>query len=514
VDIYLYQKEFCEPDRDYCVEFHYNGDDSIAGGGALWVDGLLQDSSYSHNSYRRGIPADFHIGTFTGWGFKNGEMVLDDVAVSRKRIGPVPAQPQLQYKPDQQTSAGQVPEFHFKGEGQLHRYILQISRPGFSWFQNTYSSGEVPCSTYIIQPDIQLESGHQYVARMRLKNSFDNWSPWSRAVTFNAPESKGADSAAGYRIKDVWFTLPDKSGAAETIISGQWYDLHVQGAGDDLFKKVKGIDVLLCHYSNATSSLYNGGREFYKKHNYFFTFMPGSKTIWSRYTEGHGKLMEFSGQKHDYVDDSENQYEVRVEESYLKARIRLAPDAFTGPWMIHAGFKAPGASRISVYKKVFNVCAEERIPSSGTSPLLPILIGAGILGLIFILRKFRKADHGQSSMPADIEISAKSHVERAIHVIEQNIKDAELDMEKVAKMINISRKYLSKQFKSETGKSFPEYLNSLRLQKSKELLEKSNLRISEIAYELGYSSPEYFNKVFRKAENCSPSEYKSKKASK
>lgn len=93
--------------------------------------------------------------------------------------------------------------------------------------------------------------------------------------------------------------------------------------------------------------------------------------------------------------------------------------------------------------------------------------------------------------------------------IVENLKE-DIDMENTAKKFNISSSYFSRIFKDVLGYNFSDYINMIRIKKSKELLKEGILTIKEICYEVGYSDPNYFSKVFKKYEGVTPSEYKQK----
>ena len=59
-----------------------------------------------------------------------------------------------------------------------------------------------------------------------------------------------------------------------------------------------------------------------------------------------------------------------------------------------------------------------------------------------------------------------------------------------------------------TGINFTEYVSRLRTEKAKNLLLNPNLRVSEIAYEVGFQSLTHFNRVFKKVVGESPTEYR------
>jgi len=84
----------------------------------------------------------------------------------------------------------------------------------------------------------------------------------------------------------------------------------------------------------------------------------------------------------------------------------------------------------------------------------------------------------------------------------------ELSLGQVAKAVNMSTFYFCKMFKKITGINFTDYLSRVRIEKAKNLLLNPNLRISEIAYEVGFQSLTHFNRVFKKITGQSPTEYR------
>ncbi len=83
-----------------------------------------------------------------------------------------------------------------------------------------------------------------------------------------------------------------------------------------------------------------------------------------------------------------------------------------------------------------------------------------------------------------------------------------LTLRGVAGSIHINESYLSKLFKRELGVSFTEYLNSLRIQKSVELLSQPDMNLLEIAGRVGFEDQSYFTKVFKKITGKTPRQFK------
>lgn len=84
----------------------------------------------------------------------------------------------------------------------------------------------------------------------------------------------------------------------------------------------------------------------------------------------------------------------------------------------------------------------------------------------------------------------------------------ELSLNKVAKAARISPNYLSEKFKQVTGINFVDYISRIRFEKARRLLEDVDIRISEIAFAVGFQSLSQFNRVFKRLSGESPSDYR------
>jgi AraC-like DNA-binding protein len=84
----------------------------------------------------------------------------------------------------------------------------------------------------------------------------------------------------------------------------------------------------------------------------------------------------------------------------------------------------------------------------------------------------------------------------------------ELSLRKVAKAVSISANHLSEKFKQVTGVNFVDHIARTRFEKARDLLLNSNLRISEIAFAVGFQSLSQFNRVFKKLSGKCPTEFR------
>jgi two-component system response regulator YesN len=83
-----------------------------------------------------------------------------------------------------------------------------------------------------------------------------------------------------------------------------------------------------------------------------------------------------------------------------------------------------------------------------------------------------------------------------------------ITLQSVADELSIHPVSLSKVFKKEMGQNFLDYLTEVRIEKAKNLLRNSNLKIYEIAEKIGYQEIQYFGKLFKKRVNMTPKEFR------
>jgi len=99
-------------------------------------------------------------------------------------------------------------------------------------------------------------------------------------------------------------------------------------------------------------------------------------------------------------------------------------------------------------------------------------------------------------------------LDRALRHIDQQYADPNLSMLSVARHVSISVSYLTLLFRRYKGTSFVCYLTFIRMEEAKKLLLDREVRLYEIAYRVGYNSPQYFSATFRKYFGMTPSEFR------
>lgn len=94
----------------------------------------------------------------------------------------------------------------------------------------------------------------------------------------------------------------------------------------------------------------------------------------------------------------------------------------------------------------------------------------------------------------------------------ENFCDPNISLISVSKHIGLSPAHFSTVFSQTTGRSFISYLTTLRIDRARELLTSTDMKLSAIAMEIGYNEPNYFSHVFRKQVGMTPKEYRNSAA--
>lgn len=99
-------------------------------------------------------------------------------------------------------------------------------------------------------------------------------------------------------------------------------------------------------------------------------------------------------------------------------------------------------------------------------------------------------------------------VQKLTQIVLDNLNNEQFSVEVLAVTYGISRSQLHKKLKKAVGKSISQFIREIRLDEGLKLLQKGDYTVSEIAYQVGFSSPTYFNTCFREFYGYPPGEVK------
>ncbi len=120
-------------------------------------------------------------------------------------------------------------------------------------------------------------------------------------------------------------------------------------------------------------------------------------------------------------------------------------------------------------------------------------------GLLYKIFSLLTEEKEESPMPSPI-MQVKEYIKK-------NYTE-DIDLQKMAELVHLSPKYLSRIFSGACGKTITKYLQSVRINNAQRLLLTTNMNIGEIARAVGCHDPLYFSKTFKRQCGCSPRQWK------
>lgn len=107
-----------------------------------------------------------------------------------------------------------------------------------------------------------------------------------------------------------------------------------------------------------------------------------------------------------------------------------------------------------------------------------------------------------------ITTSSPKYSEQLKRIVLQNMDKAPYDVADICKTMGVSRSKLHVEIKDETGLSVTKFINQIKMEVGKNLLLETDQNISSIAYQLGFSDPNYFTRVFTRTYGISPRRFR------
>jgi DNA-binding response OmpR family regulator len=145
-----------------------------------------------------------------------------------------------------------------------------------------------------------------------------------------------------------------------------------------------------------------------------------------------------------------------------------------------------------------------------TKPFNAKLLIIRVKNLIRLRRQLlRKIQDEMMLQPGEISISSidKKFIKEIKTIIEENLSDPEFSVEQMAKKLYMSSSSLYKKIEAITGQSPQLFIRSYRLKRAAQLLKAKAGNVTEVAFDVGFSSTSYFTKCFKEKFHRLPSEY-------
>lgn len=94
-------------------------------------------------------------------------------------------------------------------------------------------------------------------------------------------------------------------------------------------------------------------------------------------------------------------------------------------------------------------------------------------------------------------------IKKSIDYIHKNYKQ-HISLQDISNYVFLSHEYFSRLFKEEVGENFSSYLTNYRMKKAESLIKNTDMKISQIAMEVGYTNASYFSRSYKKFKGISP----------
>jgi AraC-like DNA-binding protein len=415
-------------------------------------------------------------------------VMYDEVVISKDYPGRIPPNP---YNIEIDTLIHLQPYPSILSRQGIISYQMQISCDNV-WLNPLFNSGEMD---FISKSGIpfpnNLLSESTYFLRIRLKNNYSLWGPFSRPFRFNGIQSSSIPDG----IKTTIISRKD-AGKNETALyqAGSYY-LSVIPFDT---AKIAHMNIWFHSSSFTLGNALNKGGPYIPEKNMIFVLDLENQSLIGRDSKSRQLSVRSNGKLGEYIDDRGNFFIANLKKGLVSLKFRMHESAEKGPWFLNIHAKNSLGEPYTHYKKMFFMQEEEKgFNRWYLLSLFPLLL----LVLIFYIKTRRKTPIALSREAA--------LVKKAENYLYQNYANIE-SVKEISNEIGLSHNYVNKLFKNIAGVSLVEYLLKYRISQAQKLLLNTNLNITEILANVGLSDLSNFNKKFKELTDCSPSQYRKK----
>jgi DNA-binding response OmpR family regulator len=145
-----------------------------------------------------------------------------------------------------------------------------------------------------------------------------------------------------------------------------------------------------------------------------------------------------------------------------------------------------------------------------SKPFNPLVLQAKVAALLRNRLQLREYYQRQILLePTEIVVADADRIflEQAMHIVEQHLTDPAFSVLVLADALCMSQSVMYRRIKSITGQTTVEFIRDVRMKRAAQLLAQPQMRVSEVAFQVGVENVKYFRKTFQKIYSVAPSEY-------
>jgi AraC-like DNA-binding protein len=137
-----------------------------------------------------------------------------------------------------------------------------------------------------------------------------------------------------------------------------------------------------------------------------------------------------------------------------------------------------------------------------------VLAYAGLIFFVILRKRLTEKQGSPDRKPLELKSYRDEDLARIKHHLEEHYTDEEISTRSIYKTLGIPASRVFRLLREEYGLSFKQLLNKMRIEESRRLLRETDVRIIDIALRLGFNDISYFNKLFKKSEGETPSDFR------
>lgn len=487
--------------KTHCFELHcvFSGKDSVAF--QLFLDGFLfgdvRTSYYLPKTYIYQSLGSTVLKTPPSF-----RLLLSGFAVSRDRFPvepPLPSNLREQIDPRQvilqcdsfsslyqgEKQTGTDWRLFFAGDSISPIYQYTTSDPRY------FRERKVP---------FPLDSG-DYRWQVRFQNNFGVTGEWSAPQTFNVPTQRKRHAVVG----PGRFLRTGKDKGLTIVAAGEPCELEFHVESDTLWTRGGYFIIQMANRGYGYGHPGNKGGMFIPESNYVFNIaIPESLRYGRRatlYEKEPGTLVSRQLARDNilprYFLSTPSDLLLDTDGGVVRLKFKLLEAAKPGPWVLSVSAFNDSDEVSNLYRLPFQVSEVRRGLSRRALLFAGLLAALTLAGAVLLLRRRRTPG------PAAVD----SEMKRMTDFIAAHLAE-ELSADRIRKELKLSSAALHDILRRNNVLLLPKLLNQIRVDKARELIDTTEMTMSEIGLELGFKELPYFTKVFKDYTGFAPSEYK------